>query len=130
MMNPNYREDDDCLDDYDPREYEGSIFSTRRSNRYNCGGFSSYNGPCGATDCESCYPGGSSESPDEGTEQQSPWRVKIVTARKPRGVGTCSEIKVGDRVQVISYFTYLVGGKRTGYKRIYHLVSPGPAWRN
>ena len=24
--------------------------------RYNCGGFDSYHGPCGAHDCTSCYP--------------------------------------------------------------------------
>ena len=25
--------------------------------RYRCGGWASFDGPCGATDCEDCYPG-------------------------------------------------------------------------
>ena len=25
--------------------------------RYRCGGYASYTGHCGATDCETCYPG-------------------------------------------------------------------------
>ena len=31
------------------------------SKSYRCGGWSSYYGPCGALDCESCYPGCNNE---------------------------------------------------------------------
>ncbi len=27
-------------------------------SKYSCGGFASWDGPCGATDCNSCFPGG------------------------------------------------------------------------
>ena len=33
--------------------------------KYRCGGFSSYTGHCGATDCEDCYPGCSAYSEDD-----------------------------------------------------------------
>lgn len=37
----------------------------RRTTRtvYRCGGYASYSGHCGGTDCETCYPGCSSEDP-------------------------------------------------------------------
>lgn len=33
----------------------------RRRNTYRCGGYSSHSGHCGATDCETCHPGGARE---------------------------------------------------------------------
>jgi len=44
------------------RGYDGP--PPRRQRRHRCGGWAEWSGPCGATDCESCYPG-RSESDDE-----------------------------------------------------------------
>ncbi len=41
-----------------------------------CDGWASYDGPCGATDCESCHPGGSTLSPaqpETETDSHEPW---------------------------------------------------------
>lgn len=98
----------------------------RHTRRYNCGGFASYYGPCGATDCESCYPGGSDEDEDR---EETMTTSKVVTARKARFVGKPNEIRPGDRVRVTSGFTYKSGGERTGYlRKSYQRLSKGPAW--
>jgi len=46
--------------DPDERDYD----EAPRKKRYRCGGWASYYGPCGAYDCEDCYPGGSDEPED------------------------------------------------------------------
>lgn len=41
-----------------------------RYNTYRCGGYSSYSGHCGASDCETCHPGGArAEAVEEATEE-------------------------------------------------------------
>lgn len=110
------RYDRDDYDDYRPRR-----------KTYRCGGYAAYSGHCGATDCETCYPGCSSYDEDEG-EELSVETAKTVTARKGRFVGTTSEIRPGDRVRVTSGFGYERNGPRTGYFRSYRRVSKGPAW--
>lgn len=98
-----------------------------RRNRYRCGGYASYTGHCGATDCETCYPGGCSEDEDE--QEQESTTHRVVTARKARFVGDWREIRVGDKVQVTSGFTYKVGGERLGYlPKRYVRVAKGPGW--
>jgi len=101
----------------------------RQRPRYRCGGWASYSGPCGARDCESCYPG---YDPFEDAEPETgeAETFKTVTAHKPRFVGTTSEIKPGDRVCVRSGFCYVVNGPRTGYFRSYRRLTKGPAWVN
>ena len=51
-MPPLYYDDDPIPDRFDARDE----YRRRRTPR-GCGGFASYDGPCGATDCPSCYPG-------------------------------------------------------------------------
>ena len=127
-------------EDYEDRradlraEYAAELAAERNSRRgrYNCGGFASWDGPCGATDCCSCYPGGCDEDePDESDEDEElvVQTIKFVTARKARpAFYGKSEIRIGDRVRVTSGFTYEEGGPRTGYFRSYNLVTKGPAW--
>lgn len=115
-------------DDYDRFADEiAEERAARRRSRYRCGGFASYYGPCGATDCDSCYPGGGYGS-DEEPEEQEKVVSKLVIARKARFVGLPSEIRPGDKVRVTSGFTYTSNGPRTGYFRRYVRVSKGPAW--
>lgn len=112
----------DRYDDRDEAEY------APRRRRYSCGGFASYNGPCGATDCRSCYPdGGQYEAESEAEERTSKVQVKVVTARKAR---PALGIKVGDKVRVTSSYTYQVNGPRTGYTHSYVRVAKGPGWNN
>lgn len=98
-------------------------------HRYNCGGFASYNGPCGATDCILCGSGYSGEAYDAEDQEEEATSCRVVTACKARFIGKSSEIKPGDRVQVTGGFTYTRGGARTGYlRKSYRRVSKGPAW--
>jgi len=91
----------------------------RPRSRYRCGGYSSYSGHCGATDCETCYPGGCEEPEEE--EEHEVSKVRFVVARKARG-----KILPGDLVRVTSGFTYKKDGPRTGYFRWETLVGYGP----
>lgn len=100
------------------REYD----ETPRRRRYSCNGYSSYSGPCGGYDCESCYPGGEGE-PEE-LEVSS---RRIVTVRKARYVGTPREVRPGDRAWVYRGFTYTRGGPRS-YFSVWTLLTKGPAW--
>jgi len=114
-------------------EYAEELAAERNSRRgrYNCGGWSSFDGPCGATDCCNCYPGGCDEDEPESDEDEelTAHFTKIVIARKARPAFTGkSEIRVGDRVRVTSGFTYEQDGPRTGYFRFYNLITKGPAW--
>ncbi len=53
-------------DDYD-YDYDGP--PRQRRPKYKCGGWANYSGPCGASDCASCYPStwhlDEDEEPDE-----------------------------------------------------------------
>ena len=70
-----------------------------------CGGWSSYDGPCGATDCSSCHPEGEGGSEEKTTETRT-----YHIARGPhRG------IEPGDLYVRVTGFTYDEGGARTGY---------------
>lgn len=107
-------------------DYDYDYDRPARRNTYRCGGWASYYGPCGATDCESCYPGGCAEDEDREEEATT---SRIVKARKARYVGTFREIRPGDKVRVTSGFNYQPGGPRTGYlPKDYHRVMKGPAW--
>lgn len=100
-----------------------------RRRRYSCGGFASYNGPCGAEDCESCHPHYGYEDDPEDEEEHDVTTSRVVTARKARYVGTTSEIRPGDRVQVTSGFSYKKNGPRTGYlPKTYKRIFCGPNW--
>lgn len=39
-----------------------------RRRVYRCGGWAAWSGPCGATDCEDCYPGGERREGDSEEE--------------------------------------------------------------
>ena len=41
--------------DIDP-DYDDARDEPKRRTPRGCGGFANYTGPCGATDCPSCYP--------------------------------------------------------------------------
>ena len=98
-----------------------------RRSRYSCGGYASYTGHCGATDCSTCNPGGGDD--EEEQEEQETTTAKVVTARKARYEGTYREIRPGDRVRVTSGFAYKKDGPRTGYlPKRYHRVACGPNW--
>jgi len=102
--------------------YDGPDPSRRTRSAYNCGGWANYHGPCGATDCINCYPGGACE--DEPREYKTSY-AKVVTARKRRRDKRGRQIEVGDTIKVISGFTYEEGGPRTGYFRRYQLLAKG-----
>jgi hypothetical protein len=108
--------------DYDDYDYDRPA----RRTRYRCGGYGSYYGHCGATDCETCYPGCSDREEEEPEGKVEVF--KTVKARKARNVGQYNEIKVGDTVRVTSGFDYERGGPRIGYFRTYTRIAKGPAW--
>ena len=65
----------------------------------------------------------------EDEDEREATSYKVVTARKPRHVGTAWEIRKGDTVHVVSSFTYLKNGPRIVYApRSYVRVKKGPAW--
>jgi len=100
---------------------------------YRCGGWASYSGPCGALDCEDCHPGGARAMWEEEQSRTAgvAETIKYVVARKPRFVGTTSEIRPGDTVQVKTGFTFKPNGPRTGYlPRRYFRHTKGPAWED
>jgi hypothetical protein len=112
---------------YDLDERDEDLDDLRSHHRgYNCGGWASFDGPCGALDCVSCHPEGMGE--DEEREEESTPKVRTVTARKARYVGKPNEIRPGDRVRETSWYTYIVGGARTGYFHEYKRLAKGPAW--
>lgn len=107
--------------------YEDHGYSRRRSHGYSCGGHRSWNGPCGASDCDSCHPGGYADDEEERTSDTTSTLYRI--ARKPRAVGTPYEIKPGDVIAVISGFSYEIGGPRLRYTgRSTRRIAKGPAW--
>lgn len=94
-----------------------------RARRYRCGGWSSWSGPCGATDCESCYPGGGGDDypdlddnplwsrlsgagyePDDREYPQGTWsrrvRSRTHTCRRDHKDG---RVKAGQRYCVTTY---------------------------
>ncbi|OHD23656.1 MAG: hypothetical protein A2Y38_23445 [Spirochaetes bacterium GWB1_59_5] len=68
------------------------------------------------------------DTENESEVASSKMTTKIVIARKARYVGTAGEIRVGDRVEVTSWFDYVVGGERTRYAHVYRRVTKGSAW--
>lgn len=102
-------------------------YSNRNRNRYRCGGWASYYGHCGATDCDTCYPGGCEKDEDRVEETST---SKRVIARKARpGNGWDNEIRPGDTVVVFGGFSYIPGGPRVGYlPKTYLRIAKGPAW--
>ena len=110
------------MSDWDDSDYDRPA----RSRRYSCGGYASYTGHCGASDCSTCNPGG---DPEDSDETEGEWsRTKVVTARKARNAGKPYEIRPGDRVRIEYGFTYEVNGPRTGYFKRRTLLAKGPAW--
>lgn len=108
-------------DDYDCDERPA------RRRAYRCGGYGSYYGHCGATDCETCYPGGSDREDEDREEEVVISKTR--TARKARYIGTSLEIRPGDTVRVVSGFSYKPGGPRTAYlPKSYTRIAKGPAW--
>ncbi len=110
------------------RGYDGPPPGYRSRNRYRCGGYASYNGHCGATDCDTCYPGGRDEEDEDRVEETT--TSKTVIARKARpGNSWRNEIRPGDKVRVTSGFSYTPGGPRLGYlPKTYQRIAKGPAW--
>lgn len=99
----------------------------RRTYKYNCGGFASYYGPCGASDCGSCRNGPPPWEEEEEEEEHDVRTVRIVIARAPRSEAGRARrekngIKPGDKIRVVSGFSYVEGGPRTGYYRYETLI--------
>ena len=111
----------------DDRAYEARLDAAaergRTTYRYNCGGRANYNGPCGASDCGSCRNGAPPWAEEDGEgEQTSSWTCSYRIASKD-GVS----IKKGDLYRRTTRFTYIEGGRRTGYEALKMLVARGPA---
>lgn len=99
--------------DYDRYpDYDGPRGGRNRSGyQYHCGGFASYDGPCGASDCGDCRNGAPPwEEQDEGDEVKTTSVTTYHVATKARGF-----VRVGDMVARTTGFTYEEGGRRTGY---------------
>lgn len=49
----------DCVyeENFDEDIYESYELENDIRKRYRCGGWANKNGPCGALDCEDCFPG-------------------------------------------------------------------------
>ncbi len=112
------------------RGYDGPSPAQERRmrRRYSCGGYASYTGHCGATDCATCYPGSWDQDDDEERIEEAT-TSKVVTARKARPGNTRTEIRPGDRVRVTSGFAYEVDGPRMGYlPKRYTRLAKGPNW--
>jgi hypothetical protein len=77
--------------------------------KYNCGGWASYSGPCGASDCGSCRNGSPDEEEEEGGSTVS--RLLHIAAKDYEYAG----IRRGDLYTRTTGFSYITGGKRTGY---------------
>jgi hypothetical protein len=109
------------------RGYDGPPPGYRNRNRYRCGGYASYDGHCGATDCDTCYPGGCDEE-DEDRVEETTTRKRVI-ARKARSDRGGNEIRPGDTVVVFGGFSYIPGGPRVGYlPKTYLRIAKGPAW--
>jgi hypothetical protein len=89
-----------------------------------CGGFSSYYGPCGATDCSSCHPEGDGESEKAVTTETRTYHI----ARHVHTQEFGRNIEPGDLYFRVTGFTYEEGGARTGYLtpvKVYVASPPG-----
>jgi D-serine deaminase-like pyridoxal phosphate-dependent protein len=100
-----------------------------RKRRYRCGGYSSYTGHCGATDCDTCHPGYSDDE-DETDEDEllTASSTKVVTARKARLDSWRLEVRPGDSVRVTTGFTYVRDGERVAYFKSESRVAKGKGW--
>ena len=98
--------------------------------RYSCGGFASWHGPCGASDCGSCR-NGAPPWEEEEEEEEEVRRTVYRVVRKSRK-GPCQvapphgRYEPGDLVRVESGFWYTPGGPRLGYFRREVRVGLGP----
>lgn len=52
----------------DPRDLYTPV--PRRRGLVRCGGFTNYDGPCGAADCPDCHPGATSDEDDDADERR------------------------------------------------------------
>jgi hypothetical protein len=122
-------------DDRDDARAEARAERARTSYRYNCGGASSWSGPCGASDCGSCRNGPApweededDEDEDEDAETAETFSLYIAARDYAYTGGAC--ISKGDIYERTTGFTYVDGGERTGYldpER--RLVARSPAHR-
>ena len=122
-------------DDRDDARAEARAERARTSYRYNCGGASSWSGPCGASDCGSCRNGPApweededDEDEDEDAETAETFSLYIASRDYAYTGGAC--ISKGDLYERTTGFTYVDGGERTGYldpER--RLVARSPAHR-
>lgn len=100
--------------DYDYDDYR-SDFPSRRVSPSCSDGF------CGG--CPRCGVNDGPDADDEGDGEESTHTVTTYTvARQARG-----SIRVGDIIRTESYFTFIKGGKRTGYYHSSWVVAYGPA---
>ena len=90
--------------------------------RYNCGGFASYDGPCGASDCGSCRNGPAPwEEEEEEACESSDYSSYRISSRDRAG------INAGDLYVRVSGFEFIRGGRRTQYWANNTLVARGPS---
>lgn len=82
-----------------------------------CGGFASYYGPCGATDCKSCYPYGGEDDDgyepvrdlsragyllDEDSDRPEWWKTVSVTIHVCRRPHSDGKVKVGQTYRKVT----------------------------
>lgn len=101
--------------DYDYDDYR-SDFPSRRVSPSCSDGFCGGCPRCGVND------GPDADDDDEGDGEVYSHTVTTYTVAQARG-----SIRVGDILRTNSYFTYIEGGKRTGYHRSSWVVARGPA---
>lgn len=147
-----FRNEDDYWDA--KAEYAAEMAEQkRRTYKYNCGGFASYHGPCGASDCGSCRNGPPPWEEEDDAEpclcgkcnwDGSPWddarcsdcdtgpltmgrRIsKTHTARKSYGSGQY-EIRPGDLYRRTVQFAHWPNGPST-LEVSRTRLEKGPAW--
>tara|TARA_R110000751_G_scaffold28003_3_gene73494 strand:+ start:19892 stop:20395 length:504 start_codon:yes stop_codon:yes gene_type:complete len=108
-------------DDRDDARAEARAERARTSYRYNCGGASSWSGPCGASDCGSCRNGPApweeeeEDDEDEDEDGETAQTDALHIAARDYAYTGGKRIDKGDLYERITGFTYVDGGERTGY---------------
>ena len=101
--------------DYDDCDRRADAESERSRYKYNCGGFASWDGPCGASDCSSCRNHDGGDGDEESTEKEVT-NVTFHIARRAFRATFGATVNPGDLYSRETGFTYEPGGARTGYQ--------------
>jgi len=106
---------------------EAAYERRRTTYTYSCGGFASYHGPCGASDCGSCR-NGAPPWEMEADEDEDDAEMTSAAAESYRLASRdiSHDIRAGDLYRRLRWFSYNKGGPRTGYAVGHYLVARGP----